>query len=54
MAKVLFSGKIIDVERRTVGGFARGSLKISAFTPQHPPNALGIPPPVRRGTEGGS
>ncbi len=29
--KVLFSGKIIDVERRTVAGFARGRLKISAF-----------------------
>ena len=30
--KVLFSGKIIDVERRTVQGFARGRLKISAFS----------------------
>ncbi len=29
--KVLFSGKIIDVERRTVQGFARGKLVISAF-----------------------
>ena len=29
--KVLFTGKIIDVERRTVQGFARGKLKISAF-----------------------
>lgn len=29
--KVLFSGKIIDVERRTVGGFARGTVVISAF-----------------------
>ena len=29
--KVLFTGKIIDVERRTVGGFARGRLIISAF-----------------------
>ena len=28
---VLFSGKIIDVERRTVQGFARGKLVISAF-----------------------
>ncbi len=28
---VLFSGKIIDVERRTVQGFARGKLIISAF-----------------------
>jgi len=36
--KVLFTGKIIDVERRTVQGFARGKLLISAFTP---PNALG-------------
>ena len=29
--KVLFTGKIIDVERRTVQGFARGKLIISAF-----------------------
>ncbi len=29
--KVLFRGKIIDVERRTVQGFARGKLVISAF-----------------------
>ena len=29
--KVLFTGKIIDVERRTVQGFARGKLNISAF-----------------------
>lgn len=29
--RVLFTGKIIDVERRTVQGFARGKLKISAF-----------------------
>ena len=29
--KVLFSGKIVDVERRTVQGFARGKLIISAF-----------------------
>ena len=29
--KVLFNGKIIDVDRRTVQGFARGQLKISAF-----------------------
>ena len=28
---ILFTGKIIDVERRTVQGFARGKLKISAF-----------------------
>ena len=28
---VLFSGKIIDVDRRTVQGFARGKLVISAF-----------------------
>ncbi len=41
--KVLFSGKIIDVERRTVQGFARGKLIICPFTPQHPPNALGGP-----------
>ncbi len=29
--KVIFTGKIIDVNRRTVQGFARGKLKISAF-----------------------
>ena len=29
--KILFTGKIIDVDRRTVQGFARGKLKISAF-----------------------
>ncbi len=29
--KVIFTGKIIDVNRRTVQGFARGNLKISAF-----------------------
>ena len=41
--KVLFRGKIIDVERRTVQGFARGKLIISAFRPQLPPNSLGGP-----------
>ncbi len=52
--KVLFTGKIIDVERLTVQGFARGKLKISAFNPfQPPPIAVGIPPPVRRGDRGG-
>ncbi|MXV92873.1 MAG: DUF917 domain-containing protein [Chloroflexi bacterium] len=39
--RILFTGKIIDVERRTVQGFARGKLKISAFTPLGPPNELG-------------
>ena len=52
--RVLFSGKIIDVERRTVQGFARGKLIISAFASQHPPNSLGILPPVRRGDRGGT
>ncbi len=28
---VLFRGKIVDVERRTVQGFARGKIKITAF-----------------------
>ena len=28
---VIFTGKIVDVNRRTVSGFARGQLKISAF-----------------------
>ena len=35
--RVLFSGKIIDVERRTVQGFARGKLIISAFNRIQPP-----------------
>ena len=60
--KVIFRGKIVDVERRTVQGFARGKLVISAFnTPLGPPpgqclrdrKALGILPPVRRGDRGG-
>ena len=52
--KVLFTGKISDVERRTVQGFARGKLIISAFNPfQPPPIAMGILPPVRRGDRGG-
>ncbi|MCY4537553.1 MAG: DUF917 domain-containing protein [Chloroflexi bacterium] len=29
--EVIFTGKIVDVNRRTVEGFARGRLKISAF-----------------------
>lgn len=29
--QVIFEGKIIDVDRRTVQGFSRGTLKISAF-----------------------
>ena len=29
--RVIFTGKITDVERRTVQGFARGRLQISAF-----------------------
>ena len=29
--RVMFKGKIVDVKRRTVQGFARGKLKISAF-----------------------
>lgn len=29
--RVIFTGKITDVNRRTVGGFARGRLNISAF-----------------------
>lgn len=29
--RVLFRGKIVDVERRTVQGFARGRLRMSAF-----------------------
>ena len=42
--RVIFRGKISDVNRRTTKGFARGWVRISAFDPsQHPPNALGGP-----------
>ncbi len=42
--RVLFRGKIIDVERRAIQGFARGKVKISGMSQlQHPPNALGGP-----------
>ena len=30
---ILFDGKIVDLERRTTGGFARGSVRIEALTP---------------------
>jgi len=51
--RVIFRGKISDVNRRTTKGFARGHVRISAFDPmQHPPNALGILPPMRRGERG--
>lgn len=51
--KVLFTGKIVDVERRTVGGFARGQLKIAPFRNDIPPlNALGRVDTDLRGTEG--
>ena len=33
--RVMFTGKIVDVERRTVQGFARGKLRISAFDDHH-------------------
>ena len=33
--RVIFSGKISDVERRTVQGFARGRLQITAFDDYH-------------------
>ena len=35
--RILFTGKIIDVERRTVQGFARGNLKIAPFRGVAPP-----------------
>ena len=35
--RVLFTGKIVDVERRTVQGFARGKLKIAPFRSEEPP-----------------
>jgi DUF917 family protein len=33
--QVLFTGKIVDVERRTVKGFARGKMQLSAFNNPH-------------------
>ncbi len=42
--RVLFRGKISDVNRRTTKGFARGHVRISGIDPmRHPPNALGGP-----------
>ncbi len=42
--QVLFTGKIIDVERRTVQGFARGKLKIAPFQNKIlPPDSSGGP-----------
>ncbi len=40
--RILFTGKITDVERRTVQGFARGQLKIAPFHNETP--AAGIYP----------
>ncbi len=52
--RILFTGKITDVERRTVQGFARGQLKIAPFYNETP--AAGIyptpdPSPTRWGGE---
>jgi uncharacterized protein len=33
--KILFTGKIVDVERRTVKGFARGRMQLVAFNNPH-------------------
>ena len=42
--RVIFRGKITDVDRRVSKGFARGGVRISAFDHiQPPPNALGGP-----------
>ena len=42
--RILFTGKIIDVERRTVQGFARGNLKIAPFRSESlPPMSMGGP-----------
>ena len=41
--RILFTGKIIDVERRTVQGFARGRLKIAPFQQAALPNPSGGP-----------
>ncbi len=38
--KVLFTGKIVDVERRTVKGFARGRMQLVAFN--HPADIMEI------------
>ncbi|MCY4465380.1 MAG: DUF917 domain-containing protein [Chloroflexi bacterium] len=38
--RILFTGKITDVERRTVQGFARGQLKIAPFHKGKPPPVL--------------
>ena len=40
--RVVFRGKIADVERRTTKGFARGKVKMTGYSAlQHPPNDLG-------------
>ena len=39
--QVLVRGKIIDVNRRTTKGFARGWVRIDGFTPLGPPEASG-------------
>ena len=42
--RILFTGKITDVERRTVQGFARGQLKIAPFHTANPsPIPMGRP-----------
>ncbi len=38
--RILFTGKIIDVERRTVQGFARGRLKIAPFQSETAPSDI--------------
>ncbi len=42
--RVIFRGKISDVERRTTKGFARGQVRITGFHPKtHPPDTSGGP-----------
>jgi len=51
--RVIWRGKISDVNRSMTKGFARGNVRRSAFDPmQHPPNALGILPAMGGGERG--
>ena len=53
--RILFTGKITDVERRTVQGFARGQLKIAPFHNEKPaPDIHPTPDPSPTGWRGES
>ncbi len=53
--RILFTGKITDVERRTVQGFARGQLKIAPFhNEMPPPDIYPTPDPSPTGWRGES